>query len=125
MQELGVFPGTCLFLLQAKAPGHKDSITILFEKYRLIKTYVKENRSLETQVANPGPRKDLQRRGAGHQGLGQRSRLSNAKRFSSCSHSFYLVPVEDKHILHPPFPPASELNVCTSFFQPILRIIGC
>lgn len=52
-----------LVSVTSQGPGHKDSITILFEKC-LMKTYVKENRSLETQVANPGPRKDLQKRGA-------------------------------------------------------------
>ena len=57
-----------MFLLGDKVPGHKGPITILCGKC-LMKAYAKGNGSLETQVGNPAPGKDLQRREEGQQGL--------------------------------------------------------
>lgn len=69
LQELGVFPG-----------GHKDSINTIFEKC-LIKIYVKEKwEPGDTGNCQPRPQGGFAEEGSRAPGLGQRSRLSNAKK---------------------------------------------
>lgn len=64
-----------------------------------MRAYAKGNGSLETQVGNPAPGKDWQRREEGQQGL--RAKRFPGGGYSSKGGRFCLVPVEDKRILHP------------------------